>query len=285
MTPVPGSILPSAGPPSPFLRNQTKPSRPAAMPSIDSPATSPLLNSVMTPAGVMRPIAGAAPPIVLSANQTLPSGPPEITRARPCSGPNSVTVFVVTSYRPRRLASYSVNHTLPSGPVATAKACDPGVMPLHVVVTKPLLAAAGAAVQAATPIGASVVVLQVVEMKLLPALPADSVQAATAVGPVVTVLQVVTPRLTVQVPAGTGVQAAVAVTHDWSCDVLRLTCDVVSIKGVGNSLATPVVTSIVPMLPLRLMPATGSANQRFPSGPLAKGPVANGPSPGAGVTG
>src|ERR1019366_7386430 len=115
-----GSFLPMPVPPRPALRNHTEPSAPAVRPPIDWPATRPFVNSVTTPSGVTRPTTGGAVAPALSANQTLPSGPAAIEVAGDVSGPNSVAVFVVASNLPMRLATYSVNQRLPSGPLVIA---------------------------------------------------------------------------------------------------------------------------------------------------------------------
>ena len=114
------------------------------------------------------------------------------------------------------------------------------------------------------------------------ALAADAVHAATSVGPLVAVVQVVAGVVCVagtamQVPVGTAVQTPEV--HDWSCDVLTRSCAVVCSKGVENSDAVAVVTSIVPMAPLSIVPPTGSQNQRLPSAPVASAPVLTRVSP------
>src|SRR5438874_572241 len=99
-----------------FSVNQTLPSGPAVMP-IGLLKGVGIANSVIAPAGVMRPIRLAS----YSRNQTLPSGPPVIAIAGLDVGGNgnSVTTPVVV-IRPIALAAkaHSVNHRLPSGPEA-----------------------------------------------------------------------------------------------------------------------------------------------------------------------
>ena len=56
------------------------------------------------------------------------------------------------------------------------------------------------------------------------------------------------------------------------CAVLALIWKVVFISGVATSLATDVVMSILPIVPATAMPARGSANQMWPSGPRVSGP-------------
>ena len=53
--PVAGSTRPIAGPPKPFLTNQMLPSAPVVIATI-VPFTRLLVNSVICPVGVMRPI-------------------------------------------------------------------------------------------------------------------------------------------------------------------------------------------------------------------------------------
>jgi hypothetical protein len=170
--------------------------------------------------------------------------------------------------------------------VHAATRVGPVVAVLHVVAVKALPAYATAGAHAATSVGPVDRVLQVIVVKALPALAVDGAQVAAGVGPVATVLQVVTPGTALQEPGATGVQTDVAVLHVWSCDVLaliwvvlRLICAVVRliwkvlfISGVANSLATWVVMSILPIVPATPMPAKGSANQMWPSGPLVSGP-------------
>ena len=94
--------------------NQRLPSGPAVMPDGALLAEMPLLNSVITPAGVMRPM--RLPPY--SVNQRLPSGPAVMPFGwLPAVMPvlNSVTVPVGVM-RPMRLPLDSVNQRLPSGP-------------------------------------------------------------------------------------------------------------------------------------------------------------------------
>ena len=92
--PLAGSILPTAGPPKPSLTNQTRPSAPPVIATIE-PGTGVVLNSVITPAGVMRPSTEVEPSPLRSANQRLPSGPLVIDVAGACSGPYSVASLVV----------------------------------------------------------------------------------------------------------------------------------------------------------------------------------------------
>ena len=155
----------------------------------------------------------------------------------------------------------------------------------------PGLAASSA--QAATGVGPVGTVPQVVVVKLLPGPAEAGAQAAVGVGPVGTVLQVTRPIVATQVPGATAVQVDVSVLQDWSCDVLTVVCDVrrlscdvrllicavraliwkvVFISGVSNSLAIWVVVSILPIVPATAMPASGSANQMWPSGPRVSGP-------------
>src|SRR6185369_14608390 len=133
---------------------------------------------------------------------------------------------------------------------------------------------------------------------MLPATGEIGVHAATSVGPVVTVRHVlpgsggtagigpdagvpgVGARAT-HVPVGTGVQTAVAVSHDWSCDVFSRIWIVVFMSGVGNSVATLVAMSTMPIVPASVMPASGSQNQTLPSGPRVSGPGLNDISPAA----
>src|SRR5437899_483192 len=76
-----GAATEAAGAPTPSCptalvvpgsANQTSPCGPAAIPVGELPALRPVLNSVIVPLGVMRPIALVGPS---SANQRLPSGP------------------------------------------------------------------------------------------------------------------------------------------------------------------------------------------------------------------
>ena len=74
----------------------------------------PALNSVTTPAGVIRPIRSPA----TSVNHRLPSGPAVMPKgSEPAVMPalNSVTTPAGV-IRPIRLPANSVNHRLPSGP-------------------------------------------------------------------------------------------------------------------------------------------------------------------------
>ncbi len=76
----------------------------------------PAVNSVTTPAGVIRPIRLPSN----SVNQRLPSGPAAIPVGRAAGGDaggNSVTTPAGV-IRPIRLPENSVNQRLPSGPAA-----------------------------------------------------------------------------------------------------------------------------------------------------------------------
>jgi hypothetical protein len=159
--PVAGSILPTAGPPKPSLTNQTRPSAPPVIATIE-PVTGVVLNSVMH-AG-RRDLAEhrVEPSLLRSANQRLPSGPLVIDVAGACSGPYSVASLVVTSNLPIRVPLYSVNQRLPSGPVVTLYACEPGVMPVQTVRTNELAATGSSRLQLMTLFGPIVVVGHVV---------------------------------------------------------------------------------------------------------------------------
>ena len=98
------------------MTNQTWPSAPPVIAAIE-PLTGVVLNSVITPAGVILPSTEVEPSVLRSANQRLPSGPRVIAVAGACSGPYSVASLVVTSNLPIRVPLYSVNQRLPSGPV------------------------------------------------------------------------------------------------------------------------------------------------------------------------
>src|SRR6476659_2572399 len=117
--PLAGSILPTAGPPKPSLTNQTRPSAPVVIARM-LPATGAAVNSVMTPAGVMRPKIELVPSTLRSANQTLPSGPAVIDVAGERSGPYSLASLVTRSNLPTCRPLYSVNQRLPSGPLVVA---------------------------------------------------------------------------------------------------------------------------------------------------------------------
>src|SRR5882757_4337839 len=68
----------------------------------------------MAPAGVTRPMA-LAPPV--SANHTLPSGAATIAPGLPPDGTGNSVMVPVGVMRPILRVSFSVNQTLPSGPL------------------------------------------------------------------------------------------------------------------------------------------------------------------------
>src|SRR5204862_5121075 len=130
--PVAGSTRPTAAPPKPSLTNQTWPSAPPVMAAIE-PFTGVVLNSVITPAGVILPSTDVAPSLLRSENQGLPSGPLVIDVAGAWSGPYSVASLVATSNLPTRVPLYSVNQRFLSGPAGILWACEPGVIPVQSV--------------------------------------------------------------------------------------------------------------------------------------------------------
>ncbi len=140
IAPVPGSMRPMR-PGSAASVNHSLPSGPAAMSAGSDEPDSPELNSVMSPSGVMRPIA----PFERSANQRLPSGPtamPAGSLFGVSPSVNSVTVSVTGSKRPiAPVASVSVNHSAPSGPATMsagwASAVKPGTSPARNSVIAP----------------------------------------------------------------------------------------------------------------------------------------------------
>src|SRR5436309_7074233 len=104
---------------TPWSLNQTLPSEPIAIPLGWAPALKDVeVNSVITPAGVMRPIAGTAP---LSANQTFPSGP-TARRPREIVGLSpAVNMVIVPAVVARPIPGCVVpttNQRFPSGPTA-----------------------------------------------------------------------------------------------------------------------------------------------------------------------
>jgi hypothetical protein len=107
-----------------LLVNQRAPSGPVTIPP------TPVMpegsgNSVKSPVGVIRPIAGGSDAVaVCSKNQRLPSGPSVIAPGRPgASGRgNSVSVPSIV-HRPIALCEVRENHKAPSGPGVI----DPGV--------------------------------------------------------------------------------------------------------------------------------------------------------------
>src|SRR5688572_8299257 len=134
-TPVPGSSRATL---SGFVVvNQRFPSGPAVM-SVGAPPDGPEPNSVIVPAGVIRPIPGFAGCV----NQRLPSGPAAIAvGSLPCVSPAvySVTVPVAGSRRPiASVAPGSVNQIAPSGPAATSAGSAPAVSPAVNSVRAPL---------------------------------------------------------------------------------------------------------------------------------------------------
>jgi hypothetical protein len=81
----------------------------------------PLVNSVITPLGVMRPIAGAV--VERSVNQMFPSGSAAIPKGTlPAGRPllNSVTAPPMVISPIALTGPSSVNQMFPSGPAATA---------------------------------------------------------------------------------------------------------------------------------------------------------------------
>ena len=100
--------------------NQMLPSGPAVMPE------GPLIgvgNSVMTPVGVMRPMAPRP-----SANQTFPSGPAVMyCRLLLGTGSGNSVITPAGVMRPILLPVFSVNQMLPSGPEAMPRGPLPTV--------------------------------------------------------------------------------------------------------------------------------------------------------------
>ena len=108
--------------------NQRLPSAPGAIQYAKLPAFRPLVNSVICPLGVIRPIACVVVP--WSVNHRLPSAPGAIANGRlPAFRPlvNSV-IGALGVIRPIALVGpVSVNHRSPSGPGAIPAGMLPGV--------------------------------------------------------------------------------------------------------------------------------------------------------------
>src|SRR5947209_6088881 len=124
--------------------NQRLPSGPAAIPTGRALREMPAANSVITPAGVIRPMrptpgkgrtvngSGNWP---LSANHMFPSGPAvmPVAKAPKVMVANSVTIPAGVIRPMRETLSpppLSVNHMFPSGPLAIPFGPEAGVMPL-----------------------------------------------------------------------------------------------------------------------------------------------------------
>src|SRR5690348_11080797 len=132
-----GVIRPS---PASAAPNHRFPSAPAAMPLTFGALTG---NSVIWPAGVIRPIALVVP---VSVNHRLPSGPAVSPRGKApgFKPPENSVIWPLGVIRPIAGSLASVNQIFPSGPAAMNVGCEPAPSPLVNSVTCPTGAALAA---------------------------------------------------------------------------------------------------------------------------------------------